>query len=195
MSTRALLVAVATILIACGSGPSGGTTTPTSATSAPSTTAPVPVYKVDNPTLAPPSPLEGSAGASGSGCPPGGGPPEDGVWYGYVTASSDSSITFEFGCLYFGDVAWEEAAKDGTEAPNDVYIRTSDRTWEVAVADGATAYTIVAPPNSELRIEAVSYPDWPQDPSGYTPCPGESCSAWIYVNDGIATEILEQYLP
>ena len=195
MRYRALLLVAATILIACGAGDNEGTTSTSIATSTTTTAAPAPLYTVDNPTLAPPAPIEGSDGASGSGCPPDGGPPEDGVWYGHVIASTDSSVTLEFACLYFGDVAWEEAAEDGTEAPNDVYIRTTDRNIEVPVADGAMAYTIVAPANSELRIDQIPYADWPQDPRGYTPCPGESCSAWLYVNNGIVTEVLEQYLP
>lgn len=196
MPKRAALVVLASMAIACGSGDSGNaTTTATTASPSSPTTLAIPVFAVDDPTLAPPAPLTGSEGASGSGCPAGGGPPEDGIWYGYVTASTSSSITFEFACLYFGDVAWEKAAEDGTEAPNDVYIVTTDRVSEVPVVEGATAYTIVAPANSELRIDSVPYADWPQDANGYIPCPGESCSVWLYVNNGMVTEVLEQYLP
>lgn len=196
MPKRVLFLVVASMVIACGSSGSGDTTVPAT-TTAPSTTTTVapPVYTVDDPTLAPPAPMTGSEGASGSGCPAGGGPPDDGIWYGYVTASTTSTVTFEFACLYFGDAAWEEAAEDGTEAPNDVYIRATDRISEVPVIEGATAYTIVSPANSELRIDSVPFADWPQDPMGYIPCPGESCSVWLYVNNGIVTEVLEQYLP
>jgi hypothetical protein len=184
------------MVIACGSGDSGNTTiTATTDGLSTSTTAAPPVYRVVDPTLAPPAPATGSEGASGSGCPAGGGPPNDGIWYGHVTASTSSSVTFEFACLYFGDVAWEEAAEDGTEAPNDVYIRTTDRTSEIPVVEGATAYTIVAPANSELRIDSIPFADWPQSPNAYIPCPGESCSVWLYINNGIVTEVLEQYLP
>ena len=196
MPNRVLLIFVAAMAFACGSGDLGDTTS-TVTTAAPSSTTTVapPIFAVDNATLAPPAPMTGSEGASGSGCPAGGGPPADGVWYGYVTASTDSSVTFEFACLYFGDAAWEEAAKDGTEAPNDVYIRTTDRIAEVPVMEGATAYTIVSPVNAELRVDSVPFSDWPQDPIGYKPCPGEFCSVWLYVNNGNVTEVLEQYLP
>jgi hypothetical protein len=194
--SRVLLTFVAALAFACGGGSGNAITTATTAAAPSSTTTMAPpVYAVDIPTLAPPAPMTGSEGASGSGCPAGGGPPDDGVWYGLVTASTDSSVTFEFACLYFGDAAWEEAAKDGTEAPNDVYIRSTDRISEVPVREGATAYTIVSPVNAELRIDAIPFSDWPQEPSGYIPCPGESCSVWLYVNDGSVTELLEQYLP
>jgi hypothetical protein len=195
--SRVLLILLAALAFACGGSDSGNATATPTTTAAPSSTAtraPA-VYAVDNPTLAPPAPMTGSEGASGSGCPAGGGPPDDGIWYGFVTASTDSSITFELACLYFGDAAWEEAAKEGTEAPNDVYIRATDRIFEVPVREGATAYTIVSPVNAELRIDAISFSDWPQDPLGYTPCPGKSCTVWLYVNDGTVTEVLEQYLP
>jgi len=193
---RVLLIFVTAIALACGSGqPMGTTTTATTAAPSSTTTGAPPVFAVDNPTLAPPAPMTGSEGASGSGCPAGGGPPGDGIWYGYVTASTDRSVRFEFACLYFADAAWAEAARDGTEAPNDVYIRTTDRISEVPVMEGATAYTIVSSVNAELRIDSVAFSDWPQDPTGYIPCPGESCSVWLYVNNGNVTEVLEQYLP
>jgi hypothetical protein len=39
-------------------------------------------------------------------------------------------------------------------------------------------------------------PDWP-DTGGtrYVPCPGDYCAAWVYVNGGVITELVEQYLP
>jgi hypothetical protein len=190
-----LLLIVTSALVACGSGAPVETT----ATSAPAgattiTTAPAPVYTVENPTLAPPDPMTNSEGASGSGCTDGG-PPTDGIWYGYVTANTADSVVFELACLYFGDIAWEKAAEDGNEAPNDVYITATGQAVEVPVVEGATAYTIVAPANSELRIDPLPYSDWPQVSTGYTPCPGEFCSVWLYVNNGVVTEVLEQYLP
>lgn len=196
MPKRFLLLILTSTLIACGSGASGETTTTSApAASSTTTTAAAPVYTVESPTLAPPDPMTNSEGASGSGCPDGGGPPNDGVWYGYVTAASPSSVTFEMACFYFGDIAWEKAAENGTEAPNDVYIIPTGQVVEVPVIEGATAYTVVAPANAELRIDPLPYSDWPQDPIGYTPCPGEFCSVWLYVNNDVVTEILEQYLP
>jgi hypothetical protein len=184
-------------LIACGSGESEETTTTAGATTTtgPTTTAPIPIYVVDDPSLSPVVPTAESDGAGGSGCPEDGGPPTDGIWYGYVIAVGSDSVTFELACFYIGDRAVEEAAEDGAEAPNDFYIRKTGEVSEVPMADDATAYTVVAPPNAELTVEAVTYSEWPQDPIGYTPCPGEFCSVWLYINNGVATELLEQYLP
>ncbi len=196
MPKRVLLLILTSTVIACGAGISGETTTTsTPGTSTTTSTTPAPVYTVDNPTLASPGSTTDSEGAGGSGCPEGGGPPADGIWYGYVTANSPNSLTFELACFYIGDVAAEEAAEDGAEAPNDFYIRKTGQVSEVPVVEGGTAYTVVAPADSELRIDPIPYSDWPQDPIGYTPCPGEFCSVWLYVNNGVVTEILEQYLP
>lgn len=41
----------------------------------------------------------------------------------------------------------------------------------------------------------VPFADWPVDPTGYTPCPGDFCGVWLFVNGGEVTEILEQYVP
>jgi hypothetical protein len=45
-----------------------------------------------------------------------------------------------------------------------------------------------------LTILPVAFGDWPTDPPGYTPCPGEFCTIWLYVNGGEVTETLE-HLP
>jgi len=196
---RVRLLVLIPILIACGSGDPGGTTTtsgpPTSTTNSSTSTIALPTYAVDRSTFAPPDPTTSSDGASGSGCPEGDGPPSDGIWFGHVTAYSPVSVTFELACFYIGDIAGEKAAEDNAEAPSDFYIRTTDRVAEIPVVEDATAHTIVAPANTALRIDSIAYSDWPQDPMGYTPCPGEFCSVWLYVNQGAVTEILEQYLP
>jgi len=197
MPERLLALALAIALVACDAGESVETTTTAgvATTTSSTTTALAPVYTVDDPSRFPPGPTNGSDGAGGSGCPEGGGPPTDGIWYGYVTVSSADSVTFELACFYFGNEAAEEAAADGAEVANDYYIRRTGEITDVSVGEDARAWTVVAPANAELTVEAIAYSDWPQDPAGYTPCPGESCSVWLYVNNGVATEILEQYLP
>jgi hypothetical protein len=163
----------------------------TTTTGSPSTTA-APRFRVEGPSLFPPEPLPGSDGASGSGCP--NNLPADGVWFAYVEEVAPAAVGVVSGCLYFGDIAWEKAAEVGEEAPNDVWIVRGDQPITVPVAAGARAYTIVTPPDSELTIEPVAFGEWP-DPLGYTPCPGEFCTVWLYINGGEVTEILEQYLP
>ena len=38
--------------------------------------------------------------------------------------------------------------------------------------------------------------DWPPDwTRAYSECPGEGCGVWLYINQGIATELVEQYVP
>ena len=43
-----------------------------------------------------------------------------------------------------------------------------------------------------LRYDTEWPPDWER---AYAECPGEFCGVWLYVNDGVVTEIVEQYVP
>jgi hypothetical protein len=47
----------------------------------------------------------------------------------------------------------------------------------------------------DQQFLVLPFSDWPADPAGYTPCPGDFCGVWLYVNGGNVTEILEQYVP
>ncbi len=31
--------------------------------------------------------------------------------------------------------------------------------------------------------------------TAFQECPSDHCAAWVYVNDGVVTELVEQYLP
>ncbi len=175
--------------------PAPTTTLPTTTTGAPTTTTQAPmIYVVDGPGLYPPDPLPGSAGASGSGCSPGTGDLPDGVWFGYVRAVGPLSVEFDLGCFFFGDIAWEVAAAAGEEAPNDFYIMNSNPALRIVpVAPGTPAWTLGA--DSSAGLQEIAYEEWPPDGFTYTPCPGEFCSVWLYVNGGEATAVVEQYLP
>ena len=35
---------------------------------------------------------------------------------------------------------------------------------------------------------------WPH-PDSFLNCPAQYCSVWLYINDGVATALVEQYLP
>ena len=71
---------------------------------------------VPPPSLTPPEPLEGSDGASGSGCAPGSDELPDGIWYVEVLEVEEQSLTADLACFYFGEIAWEIAALEGEEA-------------------------------------------------------------------------------
>lgn len=207
---RALVVCTVA-LVACGEGTTltapGDTTTipattvpatttlaPTT-TGAPTTTTAPRAYGIDAPSLFPPQPFEGSRGASGSGCVPDSTTVvPDGVWYGYVLVMTGTSITFDMACWFFGDIAYTEAAKDGVEVANDYYVRNQNPlTYNVPLHPDATMYWL---DNSTGPFvpQAMPMADWP-GPDEQWPCPGELCGVWIYVNDGMITEAIEQYVP
>ena len=89
-------------------------TTPSTTTTAPTattTTATVPgtsttadvSYSIATHGLHPSPPLPGSGGWFGSGCSPGSDTLPDGIWWGYVTDLSPSSVTFDLACLRWFD--------------------------------------------------------------------------------------------
>ena len=150
------------------------------------------VYYVVTGTLYPPDAVDGT-GASGSGCAPGSGSLPGGVWFGYASAGNATSVQFDLACWYFGDLAWEIADTYGETAENDYYIVNENPTFRtVPVAPGAVVHHI--DPMS-IGHDLISYPDWLLEPPGYLMCPFEFCPLWLYVNDGVVTEILEQYVP
>ena len=42
---------------------------------------------------------------------------------------------------------------------------------------------------------SISFDEWPQEGITYVECPGDFCGVWLYLNDGLITEIVEQYTP
>ena len=149
---------------------------------------------VPPPSLTPPEPLEGSEGASGSGCAPGSDELPDGIWYVNVLEVEEQSLTADLACFYFGEIAWEIAALEGEEANNDFWIvNQSDRLRTLTFTSDAVAWSIAGDPSvghSPLSLQS----EWPQA-GGYTDCPGEFCGVWVYVNEGVVTELVEQYIP
>ena len=144
--------------------------------------------------LTPPEPLAGSDGGSGSGCAPGSDELPDGLWFGYVLDKDESSIDFDLACFYFGEIAWEIAALEGGEANNDFWIvNESDRLRTATLAPGAVAWSI-AGDTSQGHSAFDLLNEWPR-PGGYTECVGEFCGVWLYINDGLVTELVEQYIP
>ena len=146
-------------------------------------------------TLFPADPLPGSDGASGSGCAPGAGPLPSGIWYGHILAAAPGAIEFDLACFYFGEIAWEVAAGVGEEANNDYWIVNDNRLLRTVPLDAeAVVWSI---PGDLTDLQPLRYDtEWPPDwERAYAECPGEFCGVWLYVNDGVVTEIVEQYVP
>jgi hypothetical protein len=142
-----------------------------------------------------PNPYPGSLDAHGSGCVTGGAALlPDGVWFGFAEGLTPDTITFDLACFYTGAVAAIKAAEDGEET-FDFYIRNlNPKTYPVPIAATARVWYV------DMTADDVSIPieiplaTWPT-PSSYLSYPCEYCPVWLYVNDGEATGIVEQYLP
>jgi hypothetical protein len=116
-----------------------------------------------------------------------------GVWFGYATAVSGGTITFDLACFFTGDAATAAAQQDGAEA-YDFYIRNQNpATYDVPIAQNAEVF-IVQDTMDGIQSVQIATANWPS-PDSYLVCPGEYCAVWLYVNGGEATGIVEQYLP
>jgi hypothetical protein len=168
------------------------TTAPaTTTTEAPATTAPE--YTVANYGLFPP--VFAGTDAHGSGCAPGSPTLPDGIWFGFVTSVTTTAYSFDLACFWTGQAAVDHATANGDEA-FDFYIGNDNPTLRTVTFDPAgTAYWIDASA-SDLTPQPIPMPDWPSNTgSHYVPCPGQYCAVWAYINSGVVTELVEQYLP
>lgn len=176
--------------------PPGSTTTPASsstATTATTTTA-APRFTIGEPSLFPPDPLPGSGGANGSGCPPEG-DLLDGVWFGFVLERTGDGVVFDPACFYFGEAAEAAAAEDGEEIFGLHYIRNAGGSRPVLEIAPAVPVDSIVQAGDGLGFERLRFADWPAAAGEYTPCPGEGCSVWIYLDGGEVAGVVEQYLP
>ena len=174
---------------------SSTTTSTVAATTRPTPPDPDAEYSA-TPGLFPPPPIAGSERARGSGCAPGEGPLPDGVWFGLIPRKDVGSVDFDLACFYFGDVAYEIGRERDEEVNND-YIIVNDNPLlrTVPLHPSAIAWTI---PYELTTLEPVAADGaWPppDEDVGFGLCPGPFCIAWLYVNDGVVTEIVEQYVP
>jgi len=182
--------------------PSDSTTTIT-VTTVPNVTTTLPVttttsawpYAIETPSLGPPPVLPGSEGPNGSGCVPGSSTViPDGVWFGFVLATTGTSVTFDMACWFWGELAETEAARDGEEALNNYYIRNQNPLlFEVPIGQDATMYWLDVG-SGDFVPEPMPMAAWP-GPDEAWPCPGDLCGVWLYINDGVITEAIEQYRP
>jgi len=161
-----------------------GTTTPTS-TEAPTTT-----------TEATTTTLDINALASGSGCTPGTDALPDGEWFGFVDTVAAASLQFDLACWFTGDAAVMTAAEDGfaEPPPNDYYVRnvnTEVRTVAVAADAQVDWLPAIGPPD----LETIPYADWVAEREGRGVPVDHLPGAWLTVEDGEITMIVEQYTP
>ncbi len=211
---RRLTICLALVLVACT--PSSAPTVPPPTTSgpapttAPATTAP-PTSVAPTATewppgewnteslglsLAPPEPI-GTGPASGSGCAPGGETLPDGIWFGTAVERLPDGIAFDLMCFWWGDAAVAEAEARSEEAPGGFLITNDNPTLrEFTIAADRTVHHVDLDRDdgSFMRLRFDEWP-LPEDVFSYTPCPGEYCWVWLWINDGRVTEISEQYVP
>ncbi|MBI5157157.1 MAG: hypothetical protein HZA58_03995 [Acidimicrobiia bacterium] len=176
------------------------TTTAATTTTAPTTTAPTTMatttmattlYQID-PTDFFPDVFGAPGDPHGSGCVVGADVLPAGVWFGFAEAVSGGVITFDLACFFTGDAAVAAATADGEEA-FDFYVRNQNpKVYSVPISPTAQVYYVDMITGPEPTPIAVS--SWPTADS-FTTCPGEYCPVWLYVNGGVATGIVEQYLP
>ena len=172
--------------------PTTTTLPPVTTTLEPTTIAPVPFYSVAGYGIFP-DPLLTPADGHGSGCAPPGDVLPAGIWFGFARAVSSGDLTFDLACFFTGDAAVAAATADGEEA-FDFYIRNQNpKLFTVPLDPAGTAYWLDATA-ADITPLPIVMTDWPVN-GGYTPCPGEYCSVWLFVNDGEVTELVEQYLP
>ncbi len=117
--------------------------------------------------------LPGAGGNYGSGCSPGSNTLPDGIWFGSIATADNSKIEFDLMC--FGP---------GPEGPGDV-TNSNPKLRTVSVDPAAIVFRVVDGPG----WQAVPYSAWLTIlPSPF--CSG-GCVYWLYVNDGVVTEVVE----
>lgn len=159
------------------------------------------VFAVDVGSLYPVEADSDSGGANGSGCTTGGAVLPDGLWFGSVREWRSDEIVFDLQCFYSGDKAREVATTLGQE-PHDGIIVTNDSTRLRTLPVGLSTVVFEIRQHTESDGDSYSifvdvpYSEWPSPLGGYI-CGStvDYCPTWVAINDGIVTEILEQYFP
>ena len=147
--------------------PPSTTLSTTTSTAPPPTTMPSIAYSPPTPFVSPkPTPQGG-----GSGCSPGPGPLPDGVWFGFVEGTSDSSIEFDLACF--------RSCPHGSEGVEIVNDNSRLRTTPVD-SDAPVTYESTDGPDFEESFDRwVRYEDV-----------GLHTQVWIYVNNRTVTSIV-----
>ena len=153
------------------------------------TTAPPIFYEVAADPANPayyPGPLPGSGIYYGSGCSPGTSTLPDGIWFGDITSVSDTS--FEFDLMCFAPLPPGSTEEDGIGD-----ITNTNPTLRTVPVDPASSVYVLDLATSWVQ---QPYSTWHVDTGAINGCPLEWCSeAWVYVNNGEATEIVVIWTP
>jgi hypothetical protein len=184
VSTTAIPSTVAPTTPSTTTTPSTATTTTVAATS---TTVDV-YYSVATHGLHPFPPLPDSGGWFGSGCSPGSDTLPDGIWWGYITDLSPTSITFDLACLTWID----DPNDDGLEEGGWDIENNNSKTRIVPVHPHAQAICLLwgCPPTPFPYTEWMEIaPVLPGSGSGMP-----DAGVWLYINDGEVTEVGEEVL-
>lgn len=190
-------VSAALLVASCGSatGPidqTSSTTQPTPTTTLAPTTSVAPTTTVA-PATTSTFPSSVVDEAEGSGCAPGPGQLEDGDWFGYVIAGTDTEVDFDLACWFTGDAATRAAAEDGEESPppNDYYIRNNNetiRTLEVSAGTEVVWYPEFGDPTSETTIAYAGWVEAIEEREF-------GSMVWLTVEDGQVVAVHEQWVP
>ncbi len=151
-----------------------------------------------------PAPLPGSDGAGGSGCAPGTEVLPDGAWFGFVVDRADTGIQFDLACWWSGDRANEVALERGetdVPVPNDYYITNdSEQLRTVPITPEVNVFHLdyTDKNTSGEPYVLITFGEW-DGLADYLNCDFgsgyEFCPVWLFVNDGVVTEMVEQYVP
>jgi hypothetical protein len=161
------------------------TTTPVTTTTAiaPTTTPTIPptttmdvFYSIATHGL-PPDPLPGSGEWFGSGCSPASDTLPDGIWWGYITDLSPSSITFDLACLRWIPDPDDDAFEDYAWVIENSNPRV--RIVQVSLDTLVTCHWGQCPPNPLPHGE---------------PERRREGGLWLYINNGVVTEIGDEFL-
>jgi hypothetical protein len=150
-------------------------------TSSATTTAPGTRYSVEEPSYAPP-PLPGSDGAAGSGCNPGAAELPDGIWFVFIEEATVDHVSFDLACI------WPDRAMDDGFISN-----TSNRIRTATVHSNAAAYQVIAA--ESIDWNPMLYRDWLVAPQDEELCSWPCNAAWLYVNDGNVTKLVQLFFP
>ena len=123
------------------------------------------------------------------------------MWFGFIDGATNHAVMIDLACFFTGDAAVSASIADGQGVPpNDFYISNNSSTIRTGPrSQTGTAYWLDA--TGDLTPQAIAMLDWPSGVpfgDGYQECsavPMGFCAAWLYINDGIVTELIEQYLP
>jgi hypothetical protein len=138
-------------------------------------------YAVDRPDYVA-SPITGGDGAAGSGCSPGTAALPDGIWFGFIDEATVDRISFDLACIW-----------PGREYENGMIANDSNRLRSVAVAPDARAFKVVDV--GGIGWIEMTYTDWLVAPNDEMLCSYPCDAAWLYVNDGAVTEVVQEWFP